>query len=617
MSIVKEYFWPFLSKLEPLLVEVNGSKVVRISDSKTLLLWLPEYIELIYFWSYGHRPRSKELRELKVLTTKLAIILDSWGPLMFTKWLKQSVVFIGHHLSGEFAQNPDLLGQRMALDAVGLPKYIPPHCRNKIRQGDVRYIRFLISVLSFYKGVYFEPVEKQYHTAIEPIVSSKSISDEEILKIAAEGKEGFKAFLSTFCPNKDRDPYDEFRAPMEERKAFEEKGALAKEARYRFLPFISRKSGPNSRPALAGLSLDILYHYNEKFRVLLPYLENVGVSLRSSVLAFFTGPRLIKSIQLLNGFRFKPIAGKLAFKVEAAGKIRVFALLDNLTQWALRPLHKCIFNILRKLPTDCTFDHSRGVEYLRKLPSHYYMSLDLSSATDRIPSCLYPLVFDIVFSHSTSFETWRTLVLDRDYYLPKVDIPMKEPLPTSVRYAVGQPMGVLSSWAGLALVHHYLVQLAATRCGYNDPSAGMPIFTSYQILGDDVVIADYNVAHEYRRVLSDLSIPVSLPKSFESINGFFEFASQIVYRDENISPIQLKEVISARSPQKRTMFAQRIALRWFSKTISIFPYLKLGLGPTKFKSLIEELERPGLLDIQTSISLGFLLVPSEGLLKLC
>ena len=30
-------------------------------------------------------------------------------------------------------------------------------------------------------------------------------------------------------------------------------------------------------------------------------------------------------------------------------------------------------------------------------------------------------------------------------------------LPRSVRYAVGQPMGALSSWAMLALTHHFIV----------------------------------------------------------------------------------------------------------------------------------------------------------------
>lgn len=39
--------------------------------------------------------------------------------------------------------------------------------------------------------------------------------------------------------------------------------------------------------------------------------------------------------------------GKLATKEEAAGKIRVFAMVDPFTQWALYPLHKAIMSTIR------------------------------------------------------------------------------------------------------------------------------------------------------------------------------------------------------------------------------------------------------------------------------
>jgi hypothetical protein len=36
-----------------------------------------------------------------------------------------------------------------------------------------------------------------------------------------------------------------------------------------------------------------------------------------------------------------------------------------------------------------------------------------------------------------------------------------------IRYGTGQPMGALSSWAGLAITHHFIVQLAANNTGQN------------------------------------------------------------------------------------------------------------------------------------------------------
>jgi hypothetical protein len=56
---------------------------------------------------------------------------------------------------------------------------------------------------------------------------------------------------------------------------------------------------------------------------------------------------------------------KLGFKIEAAGKVRVFAMVDAFTQWVMKPIHDAIFQILRELPTDGTFDQTRPVERLR------------------------------------------------------------------------------------------------------------------------------------------------------------------------------------------------------------------------------------------------------------
>jgi len=55
-----------------------------------------------------------------------------------------------------------------------------------------------------------------------------------------------------------------------------------------------------------------------------------------------------------------PILGKLGLKQEAAGKMRVFAMVDPISQWVLYPIHRFIFdNILKKIPMDGTFDQTK------------------------------------------------------------------------------------------------------------------------------------------------------------------------------------------------------------------------------------------------------------------
>lgn len=48
--------------------------------------------------------------------------------------------------------------------------------------------------------------------------------------------------------------------------------------------------------------------------------------------------------------------------------------------------------------------------------------------------------------------------MGRQYAVPRKIRSLGMKIPKAVSYAVGQPMGALSSWAMLALTHHFIVQ---------------------------------------------------------------------------------------------------------------------------------------------------------------
>lgn len=58
---------------------------------------------------------------------------------------------------------------------------------------------------------------------------------------------------------------------------------------------------------------------------------------------------------------------KLGFKEEAAGKVRVFAMVDPFTQWVMKPIHDAIFTILRGIPMDGTFNQTSPVDRLSSI----------------------------------------------------------------------------------------------------------------------------------------------------------------------------------------------------------------------------------------------------------
>lgn len=88
--------------------------------------------------------------------------------------------------------------------------------------------------------------------------------------------------------------------------------------------------------------------------------------------------------------------GQLAFKEEAAGKLRVFALVDSVTQSLFTPLHDSSFDLLRLIPNDGTFDQEASKARSREKAIKYNCaySFDLSAATDRLPAALSAAILD-------------------------------------------------------------------------------------------------------------------------------------------------------------------------------------------------------------------------------
>lgn len=126
----------------------------------------------------------------------------------------------------------------------------------------------------------------------------------------------------------------------------------------------------------------------------------------------------------------------------------------------MEPLHEFIYSILRKIPQDGTFDQSRPLSILRaKLDdTSLTYSFDLSAATDRLPIAVQIQILATFLPNGWEVaNAWATLLVGRSYHLRSVG---------ELRYAVGQPMGALSSFGMLALSHHFIVQLAAFRVGF-------------------------------------------------------------------------------------------------------------------------------------------------------
>jgi hypothetical protein len=286
--------------------------------------------------------------------------------------------------------------------------------------------------------------------------------------------------------------------------------------------------------------------YTDLYPYLREWLDIVGDRVITRILA--VGKRVIPFARrkareesydpfLTPGFGRPKGLGKLGYKVEPAGKIRVFAMVDSLTQCVMKPLHDLLFSLLRRLETDGTFDQMRPANRLVSLGFTSFWSLDLSSATDRFPLALQQAVLSVLIGPRLG-ALWARLLVLRYYLTPRAPSGVRGPeADTALLYGSGQPMGALTSWAAFSLTHHFLVQFAAYRA-----TREIRFFKAYALLGDDIVIADHNVALAYQALLLEIGVEYGLAKSLISHTGGFEFAKRTFSKGKDVSAISLAAI---------------------------------------------------------------------------
>lgn len=109
-----------------------------------------------------------------------------------------------------------------------------------------------------------------------------------------------------------------------------------------------------------------------------------------------------------------------------------------------------------------------------------------------------------------------------------------------VRWTVGQPLGLLSSFPSFALWHHDIVQFCANRKRLKQ-SLEPKFFQEYKILGDDIVIFNKEVAVEYHRTITEIiGIDINSSKSVfgDESHSQIEFAKRLALEGVEMSSIK-------------------------------------------------------------------------------
>jgi hypothetical protein len=226
---------------------------------------------------------------------------------------------------------------------------------------------------------------------------------------------------------------------------------------------------------------------------------------------------------------------KISVINDKEGKVREIAIGDYWSQASLKPLHNYLYKLLLRIHQDCTHNQSKIIGKLTPKVGSSFHSIDLSSATDRFPIHVEYLLVKTLFGRRIA-NCWKHIMvhIPFDYH------------GTKISYRTGNPMGMYSSWATFAVCHHFLVYLACKKARVKWEKC------PYMLLGDDIVIADDDVALAYKEILILWDIPFSPEKTHTSLHGY-EFAKQIVIHGKNVSPLPLAALYERRNSPLETV----------------------------------------------------------------
>lgn len=440
-----------------------------------------------------------------------------------TLYLKASHVLLMQGLPGsKMRPSSREVGKvAVATSRDGLPRLIPKWDRQAIRRGDLTVTRQWLTLLGLYRVLRFK-YRVNLKAQLERTITRPGVAISSVLL------RGFTVFVRKHF------------LPWIAEEAGEKSYIGMDPCTLKPVPLPLTRTGPDSTSTSGPVGSDvgkIIYstfhgrglsakcwiagswgHLLWNYLAVIGQVNKTGTFwelMESELETHSAHPDLSKTVRAKGAERLS--SGRLATKMEPAGKVRVFAMVDYWTQCALAPLHDRLFDVLREIPQDGTFDQHKPVKALLANPRSKGLTLysfDLSAATDRCPVVLQQALLAVMFG-SEFAEAWVDLLICRPYKAPLKGFPL-------MWYEVGQPMGALSSWPMFTLTHHAIVQFAAWLSGHKG------WYPFYALLGDDVVIAGDRVARKYQRLCKLLGMDIGIAKSMISDKGSCEFA-KVVY----------------------------------------------------------------------------------------
>jgi hypothetical protein len=523
---------PFVSvKLDSKMIDANDVELIR-----RLLRSRGPFLSAWCFKTSSLKKRSEGMRHIDQFLDWYVKNLKVLGAPEMVKLLKSFSVALQKSAGRDYS-----IPASNYITPKGVPVYLDLQTRNNLVRGDARLLQFFLTLFGIYRILQI-PGELKLSTITSPFTGSVKKAPQSYVNSFGEFLLGSKEPYSVTNPSIRKEFHTLF--PIWKSSSFGSVSWRHCLSSYLQLPqqpfakeFWSLHFDQGILPATAISVLHLISRcMPESLR---DAVELTWLDLRSEQVDPSNIPY-----------------GWLSTKVEPAGKIRVFAMVDYMSQVLLRPFHDFLFSLLRGLPTDGTFDQGHQVRRIRELRTGHCFSFDLSAATDRLPVDLQVQILSVLASPAYA-RAWKKFLVGRSYWfnltkeLQSLKSDVKLAKLNKFTYAVGQPMGALSSWASLAVTHHFLIWWACCLAQVEPRN-----FVNYSVLGDDICIWDVKVAKQYLHICKQLGVEINLAKSIVShqrriSHGLLsqtavEFAKRTLLGKMDISPFPFKLLLGNR-----------------------------------------------------------------------
>lgn len=217
--------------------------------------------------------------------------------------------------------------------------------------------------------------------------------------------------------------------------------------------------------------------------------------------------------------------GRVSVLQQPELKARIVGNPNRILQVTLEPLKDLYMSLLRKLPSDVTFDQESGVRWVQDQlkQGNELAGSDMTSASDLLDIGFCLFLTDHCFGFSeidgyVDFHNYFRQVCSSEWWCPDLN--------DYVKWSQGSVLGTGPSFGLLSLTNNVAAAIAYNMTARESGPLPYTQMDAFRVVGDDIIMRS-EIEPYYTKVIKALGGEINLSKTLKS-NKVAEFAGRII-----------------------------------------------------------------------------------------